>query len=73
MLYENNITLLISLVVMMVYALTIWARSIEFVFIEPQELRVLTPIYFLTIFCQACDAAVKLWLGFKGGNQLFMR
>lgn len=28
MLYENNITLLISLVVMLVYTLTIWARSI---------------------------------------------
>lgn len=32
MLYENNITLLISIGVMLVYAVTIWARSVEFVF-----------------------------------------
>lgn len=35
MLYGTNITLLISMVVMLVYACTIWARSIEFVFIAP--------------------------------------
>lgn len=63
----------VSLVVMLVYTLTIWARSIEFIFIASGETRVLSSIYFITIFCQACDAGVKQWLLFKEGRTINFR
>lgn len=73
MLYENKLTLTMSVVVMLVYAFTIWARSIEFVFMAIGEARALIEIYFLTIFCQVSDAGMKVWVEAKEGKALAPR